>query len=110
MLAKPGDEGKVEQGVKDSKSLSLPILRPAGAGPPVSERVDSQSRRENSLDILVSRRACRDGCRAGNLLRKSHVGLSSASLLGSHFCKVWLAVRTGVSLNVTGLDGGLSLF
>lgn len=100
MLAKPGDEGKVEQGVKDSKSLSLPILRPTGAGPPVSERVDPQSRRENSLDILVSRRACRDGCRAGNLLRKSHVGLSSASLLGlgSHFCKVWLAVRTGVSL------------
>ncbi|EPQ12748.1 Pleckstrin like proteiny domain-containing family G member 5 [Myotis brandtii] len=29
--AKPGDEGKVEQGVKDSKSLSLPILQPAGA-------------------------------------------------------------------------------
>ncbi|XP_040590796.1 pleckstrin homology domain-containing family G member 5 isoform X2 [Mesocricetus auratus] len=50
---KPGDEGKVEQGVKDSKSLSLPILRPTGAGPPVSERVDPQSRRENSLDILA---------------------------------------------------------
>ncbi|CAO2590129.1 Pleckstrin homology domain-containing family G member 5, partial [Lemmus lemmus] len=51
--AKPGDEGKVEQGVKDSRSLSLPILRPTGAGPPVSERVDPQSRRENSLDILA---------------------------------------------------------
>ncbi|CAH7447272.1 pleckstrin homology domain-containing family G member 5 [Phodopus roborovskii] len=52
--AKPGDEGKVEQGVKDSKSLSLPILRPTtAAGPPVSERVDPQSRRENSLDILA---------------------------------------------------------
>uniref|UniRef100_A0A8C2M0Y3 Pleckstrin homology domain containing, family G (with RhoGef domain) member 5 n=2 Tax=Cricetulus griseus TaxID=10029 RepID=A0A8C2M0Y3_CRIGR len=51
--AKPGDEGKVEQGVKDSKSLSLPILRPTGAGPPVTERVDPQSRRENSLDILA---------------------------------------------------------
>ncbi|XP_076421852.1 pleckstrin homology domain-containing family G member 5 isoform X2 [Peromyscus maniculatus bairdii] len=51
--AKPGDEGKVEQGVKDSKSLSLPILRPTGAGPPVSERVDPQSRREHSLDILA---------------------------------------------------------
>ncbi|XP_007453353.1 PREDICTED: pleckstrin homology domain-containing family G member 5 isoform X1 [Lipotes vexillifer] len=50
--AKPGDEGKVEQGVKDSKSLSLPILRPAGAGPPTQERVDPQSRRE-SLDILA---------------------------------------------------------
>ncbi|KAM5266775.1 pleckstrin homology domain-containing family G member 5 isoform 4-T4 [Hipposideros larvatus] len=50
--AKPGDEGKVEQGVKDSKSLSLPILRPAGAGPPALERVDPQSRRE-SLDILA---------------------------------------------------------
>ncbi|XP_036020058.1 pleckstrin homology domain-containing family G member 5 isoform X8 [Mus musculus] len=51
--AKPGDEGKVEQGVKDSKSLSLPALRPSGAGPPVSERVDPQSRRESSLDILA---------------------------------------------------------
>ncbi|XP_019515958.1 PREDICTED: pleckstrin homology domain-containing family G member 5 isoform X4 [Hipposideros armiger] len=50
--AKPGDEGKVEQGVKDSKSLSLPILRPAGAGTPALERVDPQSRRE-SLDILA---------------------------------------------------------
>ncbi|XP_010848500.1 PREDICTED: pleckstrin homology domain-containing family G member 5 [Bison bison bison] len=50
--AKPGDEGKVEQGVKDSKSLSLPILRQAGAGPPAQERVDLQSRRE-SLDILA---------------------------------------------------------
>ncbi|XP_047400500.1 pleckstrin homology domain-containing family G member 5 isoform X3 [Sciurus carolinensis] len=50
--AKPGDEGKVEQGVKDSKSLSLPILRPAGAGSPALERVDPQSRRE-SLDILA---------------------------------------------------------
>ncbi|XP_045402216.1 pleckstrin homology domain-containing family G member 5 isoform X2 [Lemur catta] len=50
--AKPGDEGKVEQGVKDSKSLSLPILRPAGPGPPVLERVDPQGRWE-SLDILA---------------------------------------------------------
>uniref|UniRef100_A0A2K6JTS8 Pleckstrin homology and RhoGEF domain containing G5 n=1 Tax=Rhinopithecus bieti TaxID=61621 RepID=A0A2K6JTS8_RHIBE len=50
--AKPGDEGKVEQGVKDSKSLSLPILRPAGTGPPALERADPQSRRE-SLDILA---------------------------------------------------------
>ncbi|XP_075406633.1 pleckstrin homology domain-containing family G member 5 isoform X4 [Tenrec ecaudatus] len=50
--AKPGDEGKVEQGVKDSKSLSLPILRPAGAGAPTLERADPQSRRE-SLDILA---------------------------------------------------------
>ncbi|XP_023371018.1 pleckstrin homology domain-containing family G member 5 isoform X2 [Otolemur garnettii] len=53
--AKPGDEGKVEQGVKDSKSLSLPILRPAGPGPPVLERVDPQSRWE-SLDILAPSR------------------------------------------------------
>ncbi|XP_036781275.2 pleckstrin homology domain-containing family G member 5 isoform X11 [Manis pentadactyla] len=50
--AKPGDEGKVEQGVKDSKSLSLPILRPARAGVPALERVDPQNRRE-SLDILA---------------------------------------------------------
>ena len=58
--AKPGDEGKVEQGVKDSKSLSLPILRPAGAGAPALERVDPQSRRE-SLDILVRRGCVRPG-------------------------------------------------
>ncbi|XP_039109165.1 pleckstrin homology domain-containing family G member 5 isoform X2 [Hyaena hyaena] len=50
--AKPGEEGKVEQGVKDPKSLSLPILRPARARPPSPERVDPQSRRE-SLDILA---------------------------------------------------------
>lgn len=49
----------MEQGVKDSKSLSLPILRQAGAGPPAQERVDPQSRRE-SLDILV-RRGQREG-------------------------------------------------
>lgn len=42
----------MEQGVKDSKSLSLPILRPARAGTPSLERADPQSRRE-SLDILV---------------------------------------------------------
>lgn len=72
--AKPGDESKVEQGVKDSKSLSLPALRPSGAGTPVLERVDPQSRRESSLDILVSRReglwsVGRVG-RAGNLLKE----------------------------------------
>nr|XP_051712858.1 pleckstrin homology domain-containing family G member 5 isoform X7 [Oryctolagus cuniculus] len=50
--AKPGDEGKVEQGMKDPKSLSLPTLRPAGAGPPARDRVDPQSRRE-SVDILA---------------------------------------------------------
>ncbi|XP_015446905.1 pleckstrin homology domain-containing family G member 5 isoform X2 [Pteropus alecto] len=50
--AKPGDEGKAEQGVKDCKSLSLPILRPAGAGAPALERVDPPNRRE-SLDILA---------------------------------------------------------
>ncbi|XP_037684578.1 pleckstrin homology domain-containing family G member 5 isoform X2 [Choloepus didactylus] len=49
--AKPGSEGKVEQGVKDSKSLSLPILRPAGTGPLAMERVDPQ--RRESLDILA---------------------------------------------------------
>ncbi|KAG8505551.1 Pleckstrin homology domain-containing family G member 5, partial [Galemys pyrenaicus] len=50
--AKLGDEGKVEQGMKDPRSLSLPILRPAGAGPSALERVDPQSHRE-SLDILA---------------------------------------------------------
>lgn len=49
----------MEQGVKDSKSLSLPILRPARAGTPSLERVDPQSRRE-SLDVLV-RRCVRTG-------------------------------------------------
>lgn len=63
--AKPGDEGKAEQAVKDCKSLSLPILRPAGAGAPAPERVDSQNRRE-SLDILVRRQGCvRTGDGAG---------------------------------------------
>ncbi|EHB16673.1 Pleckstrin-like protein domain-containing family G member 5 [Heterocephalus glaber] len=57
-LAKPGDEGKVEQGVKDAKSLSLPILcRAAGAGAPVLERVDPPSRREN-LDVLDPSKEC----------------------------------------------------
>lgn len=72
----------MEQGVKDSKSLSLPILRPAGTGPPALERVDPQSRRE-SLDILVRRRGCvrgggGKGPRLGPqpLLRGSHPGLS----------------------------------
>ncbi|XP_052034239.1 pleckstrin homology domain-containing family G member 5 isoform X3 [Apodemus sylvaticus] len=51
--AKPGDEGKVEQGVKDPKSLSLPALRSLSPGTPVSERGDPQSRRESSLDILA---------------------------------------------------------
>ncbi|XP_008565222.1 PREDICTED: pleckstrin homology domain-containing family G member 5 isoform X1 [Galeopterus variegatus] len=69
--AKPGDEGKVEQGVKDSKSLSLPILRPAGAGPPVLERVDPQSRRE-SLDILAP----------GRRRKNMSEFLGEASLLG----------------------------
>ncbi|XP_058160518.1 pleckstrin homology domain-containing family G member 5 isoform X5 [Dasypus novemcinctus] len=49
--AKPGSEGKVEEEVRDPKSLSLPILRPAGAAPPALERVDPQ--RRESLDILA---------------------------------------------------------
>lgn len=92
--AKPGDEGKVEQGVKDSKSLSLPALRPSGAGTPVLERVDPQSRRESSLDILVSRREGLWGVGgAGNLLKEDPSWflpyLASAGL--------WMSVRTSVS-------------
>lgn len=91
-LAKPGDEGKVEQGVKDSKSLSLPALRPSGAGPPVSERVDPQSRRESSLDILVSRGPCWGAGKAGASSRETPPGLHC-------FCKV--VVCEDVSLSVT---------
>lgn len=91
-LAKPGDEGKVEQGVKDSKSLSLPVLRH-----PLSERVDPQSRRESSLDILVSRRTCGGRVGQGTSSRESYPGLFSraCSGLSFHFCK---AVSTAVSV------------
>lgn len=92
--AKPGDEGKVEQGVKDSKSLSLPILRPAGAGPPALERVDPQSRRE-SLDILV-RRGAVSGLGVGRGPSKS-AGLLAAPSWGSNipFWEGGLALRVG---------------
>ncbi|KAL4623754.1 pleckstrin homology domain-containing family G member 5 isoform X3 [Arapaima gigas] len=57
--ARPGDELKVEQGVKDLRSLSLPIMKPSGGGHssyivnPGSERVEhgSLGRRE-SIDLL----------------------------------------------------------
>uniref|UniRef100_H3BA84 Uncharacterized protein n=1 Tax=Latimeria chalumnae TaxID=7897 RepID=H3BA84_LATCH len=58
--AKPGDELKVEQAVKDSRSLSLPIMRSSGATAtyicaPSSERLEQSSTRQDSLDsILVS--------------------------------------------------------
>ncbi|XP_028921846.1 pleckstrin homology domain-containing family G member 5 isoform X1 [Ornithorhynchus anatinus] len=56
--AKPGDELKVEQAVKDFKSQSLPILRPTGALPslpfhPALERPDQSACRRESLDILA---------------------------------------------------------
>lgn len=57
--------------MKDSKSLSLPILRQAGAGPPAQERVDPQSRRE-SLDILVRRGL--SGLGVGRGQRGGHLG------------------------------------
>uniref|UniRef100_A0A8C9T596 Pleckstrin homology and RhoGEF domain containing G5 n=1 Tax=Scleropages formosus TaxID=113540 RepID=A0A8C9T596_SCLFO len=61
--ARPGDELKVEQGVKDLRSLSLPIMKPSGSGQgsyivnPGSERVEhgSLGRRE-SIDLLARRR------------------------------------------------------
>ncbi|XP_061456751.1 pleckstrin homology domain-containing family G member 5 isoform X4 [Rhineura floridana] len=56
--AKPGQELKVEQALKDFKSLSLPILRPAGTGPsfpctPSLDRLEQLSMRRESADILV---------------------------------------------------------
>ncbi|XP_026224049.1 pleckstrin homology domain-containing family G member 5 isoform X2 [Anabas testudineus] len=56
--ARPGDELKVEQGVKDLRSLSLPNMKPSGSQSPyivtpVSERMEhgSLGRRE-SIDLL----------------------------------------------------------
>ncbi|XP_066493565.1 pleckstrin homology domain-containing family G member 5 [Tiliqua scincoides] len=56
--SKPGDELKVEQAVKDFKSLSLPILRPVGAGSPFPctpslDRLEQVSLRRESADILA---------------------------------------------------------
>lgn len=58
--ARPGDELKVEQSVKDLRSLSLPNMKPSVGGSlyiltPASEKAEhgSLSRRE-SVDILVS--------------------------------------------------------
>uniref|UniRef100_A0A3Q1JQD4 Pleckstrin homology domain containing, family G (with RhoGef domain) member 5b n=1 Tax=Anabas testudineus TaxID=64144 RepID=A0A3Q1JQD4_ANATE len=60
--ARPGDELKVEQGVKDLRSLSLPNMKPSGSQSPyivtpVSERMEhgSLGRRE-SIDLLARRR------------------------------------------------------
>lgn len=60
VVARPGDELKVEQGVKDMRSLSLPNMKPSGVQSPYiltpgSERVEhgSLGRRE-SIDLLVS--------------------------------------------------------
>ncbi|XP_067384681.1 pleckstrin homology domain-containing family G member 5 isoform X2 [Channa argus] len=56
--ARPGDELKVEQGVKDSRSLSLPNMKPSeGQSPyivtPDSERVEHGSLgRKESIDLL----------------------------------------------------------
>uniref|UniRef100_A0A670ZKU1 Pleckstrin homology and RhoGEF domain containing G5 n=1 Tax=Pseudonaja textilis TaxID=8673 RepID=A0A670ZKU1_PSETE len=56
--AKPGNDLKVEDGVKDSKSLSLPILRPAGISPsflatPSLDRLEQISLRRESTDVGV---------------------------------------------------------
>ncbi|KAI1897121.1 hypothetical protein AGOR_G00079860 [Albula goreensis] len=58
--ARPGDELKVEQGVKDLRSLSLPNMKPGGGQSPyiltaANERVEhgSLGRRE-SVDLLLS--------------------------------------------------------
>lgn len=58
--ARLGDELKVEQGVKDLRSLSLPNMKPsAGQSPyiltPGSEKVEHGSLgRKESVDLLVS--------------------------------------------------------
>uniref|UniRef100_A0A8C5HT39 Pleckstrin homology domain containing, family G (with RhoGef domain) member 5b n=1 Tax=Gouania willdenowi TaxID=441366 RepID=A0A8C5HT39_GOUWI len=60
--ARPGDELKVEQGVKDLRSLSLPNMKPLGVqGPyiltPGTEKVEHRSLgRRESIDLLVTRR------------------------------------------------------
>ncbi|KAM4651696.1 pleckstrin homology domain-containing family G member 5 isoform 2-T2 [Discoglossus pictus] len=56
--AKPGDELKVEQAVKDFRSLSLPIMRNTGATSayifnPAAERSDQPPFRRESTDILA---------------------------------------------------------
>lgn len=98
--AKPGDEGKAEQGVKDCKSLSLPILRPAGAGAPAPDRVDPQNRRE-SLDILVRRRAV-SGLGTGPGLRGEARWAPLCSLLGlqSPLLENGVSVRIGGPLGI----------
>ncbi|XP_039223122.1 pleckstrin homology domain-containing family G member 5 isoform X2 [Crotalus tigris] len=55
--AKPGNDLKVEEAVKDSKSLSLPILRPAGISPsflatPSLDRLEQISLRRESTDAV----------------------------------------------------------
>ncbi|XP_077437299.1 pleckstrin homology domain-containing family G member 5 isoform X2 [Vanacampus margaritifer] len=61
--ARPGDELKVEQGVKDMRSLSLPNMKPAGSQTPyiltpATERVEhgSLGRREGADPLGQSRR------------------------------------------------------
>uniref|UniRef100_A0A8C7PJS1 Pleckstrin homology domain containing, family G (with RhoGef domain) member 5b n=1 Tax=Oncorhynchus mykiss TaxID=8022 RepID=A0A8C7PJS1_ONCMY len=62
--ARPGDELKVEQGVKDLRSLSLPNMKPSmGEQSPYiltlcSERVEhgSLGRKESNVDLLARRR------------------------------------------------------
>ncbi|XP_069096116.1 pleckstrin homology domain-containing family G member 5 isoform X1 [Pleurodeles waltl] len=56
--AKPGDELKVEQAVKDFRSLSLPIMRTSGSSSPfifnpALDRPESTSLRRESIDILA---------------------------------------------------------
>uniref|UniRef100_A0A8C7ZJY4 Pleckstrin homology domain containing, family G (with RhoGef domain) member 5b n=1 Tax=Oryzias sinensis TaxID=183150 RepID=A0A8C7ZJY4_9TELE len=55
--AKPGDELKVEQGVKDMKSLSLPIMKPSGSPSPyILTPVGESLALRESLDLLARQR------------------------------------------------------
>ncbi|XP_063292516.1 pleckstrin homology domain-containing family G member 5 isoform X1 [Pelobates fuscus] len=56
--AKPGDELKVEQAVKDFRSLSLPIMRNTGGTPtntfnPATEKPDQPPVKKDNVDILA---------------------------------------------------------
>lgn len=59
-VARPGDELKVEQGVKDLRSLSLPNMKPSGGQSPYilspgGEKVAHESLgRRDGIDLLVS--------------------------------------------------------
>lgn len=92
-VARPGDELKVEQGVKDLRSLSLPNMKPSG-GPspyilsPAGEKVAHESLgRRDSVDLLVSVESGKLDPNKHTLPQRPHLFLSSIPSL------VFLPVR-----------------